>query len=84
MVFKTISPGCGVRASLMLFCGIITKQREWLDFFMSPGAVFTNIPILVLTLVVYHFKHMPDFISITVSTILALKASCGINILSNY
>ena len=45
------------------------------------GAVFTNIPILVLILVVYHFSHMPDFISITVSTILALKASCRINIL---
>ena len=51
-----------------------------------PGSVFTNIPIfvLVLTLVVYHFNHMPDFISITVSTILALKSSCRINILSNY
>ena len=30
-----------------------------------PGAVFTNIPILVLvlTLGVYHFNHMPDFSS---------------------
>ena len=39
-----------------------------------PGAVFTNIPILVLTLVIHHFNHMPDFISVTVSTILALKS----------
>ena len=31
----------------------------------STGAVFTNIPILVLvlTLEVYHFNHMPGFIS---------------------
>ena len=52
----------------------------------TSGAVFSNIPILVLvlTLVVYHFNHMPDFISITVSTILALKSSCRINILLNY
>ena len=53
--------------------------------YYTPGAVFTNIPILVfvLTLVVYHFNHMPDFISIPVSTILALKSSCRINILLN-
>ena len=51
----------------------------------DPGAVFTNIPILVLvlTLEVYHFNHMPDYISITVSTILALKSSCRVNILLN-
>ena len=51
----------------------------------TTGAVFTNIPILVLvlTLEVYHFNHMPGFISITVSTILALKSSCRINILVN-
>ena len=51
--------------------------------FVYQGVVFTNIPILVLvlTLVVYHLNHMPDFISITVSTILALKSSCRINIL---
>ena len=53
---------------------------------MSPGAVFTNIPILVLvlTLVMYHFDHMSDFISITVSTILAPNSSCRGNIVSNY
>ena len=47
----------------------------------EPEVVFTNIPILVLvlTLVVYHFNHMPDFISITVSTILPLKSSCRVN-----
>ena len=51
----------------------------------TPGAVFTNIPILVLvlTLEVYHFNHMPNFISITVSTSLGLKSSCRINILLN-
>ena len=46
------------------------------NFISKPGATFTNIPILVsvLTLVVYHFNYMPDFIYITVSTILALKS----------
>ena len=51
----------------------------------DPGAVFTNIPILILLLiiVVYDFNHMPDFISITVRTVLAHKCSCRINILLN-
>ena len=59
---------------------------EWRQVYsLTSGAVFANIPILVLvlTLEVYHFNHMPGFIFITVSTILALKSSCRINILVN-
>ena len=41
MVLKTISPGCGVRASLMLFLGFFLYQQSDLnempvDFFL-PG-----------------------------------------------
>ena len=69
--------------------GVVFLLFQWfiMEFTLSiPEVVFTNIPILVLVLtsVIYHFNHMPDFIFITVSTILALKSSCSINILSNY
>ena len=43
----------------------------------------TFLSVLVLTFEVYHFNHMPDFIYVTVSTILALKSSYRINILLN-
>ena len=66
----------------------MTKIRLRLGMLVtaSPGAVFTNIPILVrvLTLVISHLNDRPNFISITVSTILAPKSSCKSNIVSNY
>ena len=50
------------------------------------GVVFTNIPILVLvlTLVVYDFNHMPDFISITVSRFWCKSKSSSLSVLTLY